>query len=154
MRFSVILVLMLLFFSCNEEFKVEDKLSLEHKLSGKWIAKAFDGELHETWKLDSDGWMLQEGYYIESSDTSYSARTRIEKVNNEIILFSVIKNSTPKIFQSKEHNESKMVFENMDYKNPYQVVYEFIDDNNYRRTIKGFESDSLVTYVFDFIKRN
>lgn len=116
--------------------------------------KAFDGELHETWKLDSDGWMLQEGYYIESSDTSYSARTRIEKVNNEIILFSVIKNSTPKIFQSKEHNESKMVFENMDYKNPYQVVYEFIDDNNYRRTIKGFESDSLVTYVFDFIKRN
>jgi len=44
------------------------------------------------------------------------------------------------------------VFENKDYKNPYQVKYEFIDKNNYRRTIKGYEKDSLVIYKFNFKK--
>ena len=154
MRFIPFLVFLLLIVSCKKESKSVDRLNLESKLSGKWIAKAFDGELHETWKLDSDGWMLQEGYYIEKADTSYSARTRIEKVNKEIVLFSVIKNSTPKIFQAKERLENKIVFENKDYKNPYEVVYEFIDKNNYRRTIEGLENDSLVTYVFDFKKIN
>ena len=152
MRFYVFIVLVFLVFSCKEETEVIDKLNLEHKLSGKWIAKAFDGELHETWKLDSDGWMLQEGYYIEKIDTSYSARTRIELVNEELILLSVIKNSTPKIFQAIERSDSKIIFENKDYKNPYEVVYEFIDGKNYRRTIKGLENDSLVTYIFNFKK--
>jgi len=154
MRFIPFLVFLLLIVSCKKESKSVDRLNLESKLSGKWIAKAFDGELHETWKLDSDGWILQECYYIEKADTSYSARTRIEKVNKEIVLFSVIKNSTPKIFQAKERLENKIVFENKDYKNPYEVVYEFIDKNNYRRTIEGLENDSLVTYVFDFKKIN
>jgi len=142
----------LLFFSCNQWEKDIDTLELNSKLSGKWIAKAFDGELHETWQLGHDGWMLQEGYYIEKSDTTYSARTRIEALNNELVLFSVIKNATPKIFQAVERGDSKIVFENNDYKNPNQVIYEFIDSNNYRRTIKGMENDSLVTYVFDFKK--
>ncbi len=153
MRFFAFFISALLFISCKQETKVVDKLNLETKLSGKWIAKAFDGELHETWKLNSDGWMLQEGFYIEEKDTSYSAQTKIEKVNKQLILFSVIKNSTPKIFQAKEYIDNKIVFENKDYKNPYEVVYEFIDTENYRRTIKGFENDSLVTYIFDFKKQ-
>ncbi len=143
---------LLILVSCNREIKSNDPLNLESKLSGKWVAKAFDGELHETWQIGDDGWMLQQGYYIEKADTSYSAQTRIEKVSNELILFSVIKNATPKIFQAIEQADNKIVFENRDYRNPYMVVYEFIDKNNYQRTIKGLENDSLVTYIFNFEK--
>ena len=151
MRIIPFLIFVLLFTSCEKENV--DKLKLESKLSGKWIAKAFDGELHEAWQLDKDGWMLQKGYYIEGVDTSYSAQTKIEKVNEQLILFSVIKNSTPKIFQAKERFDNKILFENKDYRNPFEVVYEFIDSGNYRRTIKGMENDSLVTYVFNFKKQ-
>lgn len=154
MRFIVFLVSALLIVSCKREIKNVDKLNLETKLSGKWIAKAFDGELHEMWKLDEDGWMIQEGYYIEKNDTSYSAKTKIEGVNKQLILFSVIKDARPKIFQATERSDSKIIFENKDYKNPYEVVYEFIDINNYKRTIKGLENDSLVTYIFEFKKVN
>lgn len=154
MRFIVFLVSALLIVSCKREIKNVDKLNLETKLSGKWIAKAFDGELHEMWKLDEDGWMIQEGYYIEKNDTSYSAKTKIERVNKQLILFSVIKDARPKIFQATERSDSKIIFENKDYKNPYEVVYEFIDINNYKRTIKGLENDSLVTYIFEFKKVN
>ena len=142
----------LLFISCTSIDRKTDSLNLESKLIGKWIATAFDGELHEEWKLGENGWMEQQGFYIEKADTSYSAKTRIEKVENDIILFSIIKNSYPKIFQSVEFSEDKIVFQNKDYKNPFQVTYQFINSNKYKRTIEGFENDSLVIYSFNFEK--
>jgi len=141
-------------FSCSERSKVDDHLNLESKLSGKWIAKAFDGELHEEWILNSHGWMQQEGFYIENNDTSYAAKTQIQKVGNDIILFSVIKNSNPKIFKSVNEEENGFVFENKDYKNPFQVKYEFLSSQKYKRTIRGYEKDSLVIYEFNFEKVN
>jgi hypothetical protein len=121
-------------------------------LSGKWKTEAFDGELHEKWELKEDGSIQQKGYYIEKQDTLYSATTRIQKVEDDIVLFSIIKNSNPKIFIATSINEKAIVFENKDYKNPYQVKYEFIDNDNYRRTIRGYEKDSLVIYEFNFKK--
>ncbi|MEQ9592962.1 MAG: DUF6265 family protein [Cyclobacteriaceae bacterium] len=138
--------------SCQPARQKKDILKLEPRLEGSWKAKAFDGELHEQWLLNEGGWMQQVGYYIEDGDTSYSAKTRIEQVDGDIILFSVIKNSNPKIFKAAEHSEEVIVFENNDYRNPYQVKYEFISGQRYRRTIKGYESDSLVVYTFDFEK--
>ena len=152
MKIIPILFLCSLIFSCDEHSDVKDRLDLEKKLSGKWRAKAFDGELHEEWKLNADGWMEQEGYYIENKDTSYAALTQIQKVGDDIILFSVIKNSNPKIFKSISLDESRIIFANEDYKNPYQVTYEFLSDQSYRRTIKGREKDSLVMYEFNFEK--
>ena len=58
----------------------------------------------------------------------------------------------PKIFKSIRINEQVIEFENKDYKNPFQVKYEFIDKDTYRRTIKGIEKDSLVVYVFNLKK--
>ena len=144
----------LLFLSCNSNYQSEDYLNLKDKLAGKWKANAFSGELHEEWNLEKNGWMMQQGYYIENNDTSYSAITRIEKIGTDVILFSVIKNSNPKIFKAISIGDNEMVFENKDYKNPYQVKYEFVTENNYRRTIKGIENDSLVTYEFNFEKMN
>ena len=152
MKYILTVLVGIFIISCNNNYRVDDHLNLNNKLAGKWKAKAFDGELHEEWKLSNDGWMQQQGYYIEKSDTSYSARTRIEKVGEEIILVSVIKNSNPKIFQATTSSENEIIFENNDYKNPFQVTYEFLSAKNYRRTIKGYEKDSLVTYVFDFSK--
>jgi len=148
----LIIATSLLIISCNGNNQSEDHLSLKDKLAGKWKAKAFSGELHEEWKLEKNGWMQQRGYYIEKNDTSYSAITRIEKIGNDVILFSVIKNSNPKIFKAISTSDNKIVFENKDYKNPYQVKYEFFTNSNYRRTIMGYENDSLVTYEFNFKK--
>ena len=126
--------------------------SSRHKISGKWRATAFNGELHEEWKLGSEGWMQQQGYYIEKNDTTYTAKTQILKVDEELILFSVIKNANPKIFKSVLTEENKLIFENKDYKNPYQVTYEFLSEEHYRRTLTGYEKDSLVVYEFEFQK--
>ncbi len=150
MKLFTLLFFGLLFLSCTSIDRKTDSLNLESKLTGKWIATAFDGELHEEWKLGENGWMEQQGFYIENADTLYSAKTRIEKVENDIILFSIIKNSNPKIFQSIEFSEDKIVFQNKDYKNPFQVTYEFINSKKFKRTIEGFENDSLVIYNFNF----
>ena len=151
MRSSLIVILICLLLSCSDS-QSQDPLNLHSKLSGKWRAKAFDGELQETWVLTTNGSMEQTGHYIEKTDTSYSAITRIEKIHTDIILFSVIKNSNPKIFKSVVNNDSTLVFENKDYKNPFRVSYQFIDNEHYQRTIMGYENDSLVTYEFNFKK--
>jgi hypothetical protein len=150
-----IILIIISFISCTStnNSKTEDYLNLSGKLSGNWKAIAFDGELHEVWKLEKNGFMQQQGYYIEKADTSYSAKTRIEKVGTDIILFSVIKDSNPKIFKAIYSDENEFIFENKDYKNPFQVKYEFIDDTNYKRTITGYENDSLVVYEFNFKKQ-
>ena len=152
MKTVLLILISLLAISCNDNEQVDDCLNLESKLSGKWITKAFDGELHEEWKLNNNGWMQQQGYYIEKGDTTYAAKTQIQKVGNDIILFSVIENSNPKIFKSITTTENKMVFENDDYKNPFQVKYEFFSKEKYRRTIKGYENDSIVIHEFNFEK--
>ena len=152
MKYLIATLTFIFLVSCNQETKNIDNLNLKSKLAGKWKAKAFDGELHEKWNLSDNGWMEQEGHYIEKNDTSYSAKSRIEKINSEIILLSVIKNSNPKIFKAINVKENEIVFENDDYKNPYNVKYEFLSNNSYRRTIKGYEKDSLVIYEFDFKK--
>ncbi|TDQ32207.1 DUF6265 family protein [Zeaxanthinibacter enoshimensis] len=154
MRICVLILLSLALFSCQEKKEVKDHLELQSKLAGIWTAKAFDGKLYEEWKLNNDGWMQQQGYYIEKNDTTYAAVTQIQKVNEDIILFSVIENSNPKIFKAVSREENKIVFENKDYNNPFQVTYEFLSGDNYRRTIKGYENDSLVEYEFSFKKCN
>lgn len=147
-------ILLLVVMSCSKNKQVTDHLKLNPKLEGKWVAKAFDGELHETWYLNHEGWMEQTVYYIEAQDTSYRALGRIEKINGDIVLMSIIKEGTPKIFKSVTFSDSVITFENKDYKNPYLVVYEFTQPNAYRRTITGKENDSLVVYTFDFEKVN
>lgn len=152
MKISIALALILAFFSCKMDKRQTDPLNLAPKLAGKWTARAFDGELHEEWQLGSDGWMEQQGYYIEAGDTTYAAKTRIWQLGDEIILTSVIKDANPKIFKSVGKSDSKLVFENGDYQNPFQVTYEFISNNIYRRTIRGYANDSLVAYEFNFRK--
>ena len=154
MKYIYTLLIPLFIISCNKSTELHDHLNLRDELVGSWVAKAFNGELRESWSLNKSGWMEQQGYYIENGDTSYSAQTQIQKVNDDIILFSVIKNSNPKIFKVVEKNEGMFLFKNSDYKNPYEVKYEFLSSDKYRRTITGYEGDSLVTYIFDFNKQN
>ena len=154
MKHTLLIVIGLLVMSCNNTTQVNDHLNLESKLSGQWIAKAFDGELHETWTLNGHGWMQQQGYYIENNDTTYAATTQIQKAGQDIVLLSVIKDANPKIFKSVTREDNRIIFENDDYKNPYQVTYEFLSNETYRRTIRGYEQDSLVVYEFNFRKVN
>lgn len=141
-----------LLFSCQGEIKQIDPLNLKNNLEGDWRADAFNGELHEQWNLNAGGFWEQRGYYIENNDTTYRALTRIEQVGGDLILFSVIRDSNPKIFKSVSRNGQEIIFENSDYKNPYQVKYEFLENGNYRRTITGIENDSTVAYVFNFTR--
>ncbi|KAA3611059.1 MAG: hypothetical protein D8M58_13850 [Calditrichaeota bacterium] len=153
MKYTIYLLSLVLFSSC-QSINSESKLSFSNNLVGHWKAAAFSGELHEKWKVTKDGWILQEGHYIENNDTTYSAKTKIEKIGKDLILFSVIKNSNPKIFKATLDNADSIIFENSDYKNPHKVKYEFLGNSNYRRTITGVEEGSLVTYQFDFERIN
>ena len=152
MRKFLLLLCTAFLISCQKSEIVKDRLSISQNLEGKWIAPAWTGELHEEWKVGEDGWMLQQGHYIENGDTSFSANTKIEVVKDELILFSVIKNSNPKIFKGSSIQPQGFVVRNEEYKNPFQVEYRFIDGQNYQRTITGFEQDSLVSTVFNFNK--
>lgn len=65
----------------------------------------------------------------------------------------MIKDSNPKIFKALSKSDDEIIFENDDYRNPFEVKYEFLSDSSYRRTIVGYERDSsLVIYEFDFVK--
>ena len=151
MKSIIIILLCFVSVSCADQSNTNDILNLNDKLAGTWKADAFEGELHETWKLNSFGWMEQRSFYIEQNDTLYAATTQIQKIGERIILISVIDNSSPKIFQAESIHSDFIIFENDDYKNPFEVTYEFIS-NKYRRTIKGQENDSTVVYTFNFKK--
>ena len=148
-----LLMISLFIICCAEQKNSIDILGLQGKLAGEWTAEAFDGELHESWKINEEGWMVQSGVYIEDVDTLYQATTKIEEVGSEVVLFSVIKHANPKIFKAIEIDEDGIVFENRDYSNPYRVEYKFISSDRYRRTIEGMEQDSIVRYEFNFEKR-
>jgi hypothetical protein len=124
--------------------------TLAKRLIGKWQSPAWSGQLSETWRVGADGWLHQQAYYFEQSDTTYRAQSKIEQVGAELILFSVIENSNPKIFKATTVSTDSVVFENSEYKNPYKVVYHLIDKDNFHRTITGMENDSLVSYTFRF----
>ena len=127
MKYFIIVYLGLFISSTCQNGQNQDHLNLKNKLAGKWKTEAFEGELHEEWRLMEDGNMQQKGFYIVKRDTLYSATTRIQKVEDEVILFSLIKNSNPKIFKAIRINEQLIEFENKNYKNPFQVKYEFVD---------------------------
>lgn len=127
--------------------------TLAGRLVGKWQSPAWSGQLSESWRVGEDGWLHQHAYYYEQSDTTYRAQSKIEIVGNDLILFSVIENSSPKIFKATTFSTDSVVFENSDYKNPYKVVYRLIDQANFHRTITGMENDSMVSYTFRFKRR-
>lgn len=147
-------MLILSLFQTGQQSKKNEHFynKIAHHLVGSWQAKAWSGDLHETWTIGTDSWLIQQAFYFEKTDTSYRAHSKIERVKDDLILFTVIKDSTPKIFKATNVQPDSIVFENRDYKNPYKVVYFFDDENHYRRTITGFEQDSLVSYTFNFKK--
>ena len=123
-------------------------------IEGKWRAPAWSGQLHETWYVDPDNWLTQQAVYFEKTDTTYRAQSRIGIVSNKLILYTVIENANPKIFQATIVTSDSVVFENSDYKNPSKVVYRFIDINTFHRTISGLEKDHAVSYTFNFTREN
>jgi len=75
--------LILLLTACRETNTLLSQLHLDTKLSGKWRATAFNGELHEEWKLGSEGWMQRQGvlhrkkrYHLCSNDSDTKSRRR------------------------------------------------------------------------------
>ncbi|WP_147302956.1 hypothetical protein [Marinoscillum furvescens] len=126
---------------------------MQHNLNGQWKATAFDGFLHETWRTLPNGQLEQEGFYIANGDTLYKAVTRLFTVNQELILLSVIKDSSPKVFKATSIAKDRIVFENTDYRNPSKVIYTIESPTNYQRSILGIEPNGdSAHYQFDFVK--
>ena len=134
--------------SANGTAKAYDIL-VKH-LVGEWQSPAWSGQLSEIWQVGEDGWLHQQAYYFEGADTTYRAQSKIEQVDDDLILFTVIENSNPKIFKSSLVSTDSVVFKNSDYNNPYEVVYHLMDKNHFQRTITGMENYSLVSYTFKF----
>ena len=130
--------------------KPDPFVSLQKQLVGKWQAPAWDGYLNESWKVGSDGHLHQEAIYEENGEVLYRSHSKIEKVGEDLILFSVIKDNPPKIFKATDVSNSKIIFENSDYQNPDKVVYLFESGKPFQRVISGTEKGEATSYTFDF----
>lgn len=119
-------------------------------LAGRWSSKAWDGVLNETWSTAADGHLVQTSKYIENGKVLYEASSKMEAVGSDFILFTIIKNNNPKIFKMVEYGEDEIKFENTDYKNPSVVIYKFVSENEYHRTIIGVENEAPTSYTFEF----
>lgn len=143
----------------STQFKRSQNLSLEsiysvlkENLNGHWTSEAWDGRLNESWTTDDNGHLLQTAQYIEDNRVLFESTNKIEVIDNELILMSVIKGSNPKIFKASSYSESEIVFENSDYINPNKVVYNFGPEEQFQREISGRENDQPTSYIFHFKK--
>lgn len=136
----------------SQSFKVQAAKmpDMARMLTGSWTSPAWSGIMNESWSVGADGQMVQKGQYMEGNKVLYEATSKIEVVGDEIILFSVINDSNPKIFKATSYNEDSITFENSDYANPRWVTYRFGNSENWSRTIKGVEKNKPVSYTFEF----
>ncbi len=141
----------------NTQFKqintldVEEVFSIAKKnLIGTWSSPAWDGQLDESWSLDKNGHLIQSAKYTENLKILFESSNKMEVVNNELILFSVIKGNNPKIFKATSWSKNSITFENSDYKNPNKVIYDFISNKVFHRKISGIENNEISKYTFKF----
>lgn len=124
--------------------------NIAEKIKGKWISRAWDGQLVETWNLDENDQLRQHANYRENGSLLYEAISKIERVGQELILFSVIEGNNPKIFKAISESETELIFENTEYGYPNKLVYSFNADGTYHRTISGKENGVEKSYTFEF----
>lgn len=127
--------------------------SLKQTLPGQWRSKAWDGWLDEHWWVDTDGNLRQTAAYSEEGTVSYRAKNKIEMIDDQLILISIIEGSDPRIFQATFFDDKQVVFFNSMYENPSRVTYKLMADH-FERTIGGMESDQPTRYTFIFNKTN
>jgi len=129
------------------------QIHLKHygeKLAGSWSAKAWDGQLNEEWMFDGNKLLSQHAEYVESGTVIYKADSRMEKVNQDLIIFSVIAGNNPKIFKASSASDTSITFENTEYGYPNKLIYRFNADGTYHRTISGIENGVEKSYIFEF----
>lgn len=127
--------------------------TLKKSLPGKWRSKAWDGWLDETWWVDTDGNLRQTAAYSENEVVSYKAKNKIELIDDQLVLISIIEGSDPRVFQATFFDHRQVVFYNSMYDNPSRVTY-LIGDNKFERTIGGMEDGKPSRYTFKFNKTN
>ena len=140
------------FKSVNPSEKDMNYEAIKERLKGNWSSPAWSGQLDETWSVDPNSHIVQTASYSEEGVVSYSASNKIEIVGEEWVLFTVIKDSNPKIFKATSVTKDKIVFENSDYANPNKVVYEFTSPDTFKRTISGLENGEPSSYTFTFTR--
>ncbi len=155
MHNNKIILLLALFFSCTisasaSSLNTDPFPDLNKLLTGKWSSPAWNGQLVETWRMINTTTFESQAIYLEKGDTLYASTSRIEKVAGKWMLFSVIKDGTPKIFQAVSSSDKHILFENPDYSNPRQVRYAFTERQKFNRTITGEEDGKPSTYTFNF----
>ena len=133
------LISMTLIITCQSD-DYTDKMELPSALNlvGEFEGPAFGGILNETWRRDASGAVIQVGYYIEDGDTLTSQIVKFELFNNKVFLIALVDEKPPLIFEGVLVTDEKVIFENMNYTNPYRIEY-IISENEYRRVTTGTE---------------
>ena len=120
------------------------------RLAGRWSSMAWDGQLNEEWILDENMHLLQHATYTENGAVQYKASSKIERVDQQLIIFTVIDGHNPKIFKAISESETSFTFENTAYGYPNKLIYNFNEDGSYHRTIRGIENGEEKAYTFKF----
>ena len=122
----------------------------KNSLAGRWVSPAWDGQLEESWSVDEHGHLIQSAEYTENQKVLFASKNKIEIVDHEIILISVIKGSNPKIYKATSWSKRGITFENSDYSNPNKVIYQFVSKDEFHRSISGIENNEASSYTFKF----
>jgi hypothetical protein len=144
------LIGMLLGFIAKANTPTDPFPDLSKLIVGEWQAEVWDGLMIETWsKIDA---AVFEGkvVYLEGRDTVYSSTSRIEKVGGEWMLFNVIQNSSPMIFQATSYAASHLLFENAAYGNTRQIRFDFEEGFRFKRTVIGEIDGKPGNSIFNF----
>lgn len=151
-KYNYILWIMLLFvFSCEEKTSEKGPLvfNKKHWLIGKWKTDAFNGSLHEIWRVEGEQ-LYKEGHYIEKGDTTYSEIVILSVEDSAIILRALPINKAVLEYQGIEATDKKMVFESKIEKEPFQIIYESVDKKHFRRITKNNDDGIEYENVFEF----
>lgn len=151
MKYLCFALLFVFVFACDTSTPPSDDVvfTKKHWLIGKWKAKAFNGELHETWELIENN-LQKAGFYIEDGDTSYSEIVIIAGGQSMPSLRALPINRSVLEYEGETYTAKEMQFKSKTEKNPYQINYESIDKDHFNRIIYGDDEGIEYKTVFEF----
>lgn len=107
-------------------------------LEGAWVAEAFGGEIHERWEAGRGGTLVKaEGYFVADGDTTYSERVTIGRLGEGTYLVAHPSTGGVMVWEQAASTPTSMIFENENVPNPSRIVYAFVADGTFTRTLHG-----------------
>jgi hypothetical protein len=153
-RTSIICLLSILLFNCNNQTAISTETKLDSSAAGEPVAPASpvvfekllgtwqleDGKTYERWKKNSDGTYRSDVYKLKSADTSWNDQAHIYPENGQWIFENTVKGQNddkPVKFTSSKLTDNSVQFSNPAHDFPTDINYTIPDQNTVNAFIIG-----------------